>query len=348
MYFYWFLALIAFTIKLQLIIGSGPASTGDILDDFLRQRFGQNTYERVEVGVSPSKKQAAVNRFNKKETGQFVFLLENRACSSIIKLSSLDIVVIYDSDWNPANDLKALQKISIDSKVDQIKVFRLYSSFTIEEKALVLAKQNLNLDNNLQNFNRTTSDTLLSWGATNLFSKLDEYHADSNSNSALNFTSEQLLLDEVTKEFQAILSESCENTDSNSVISEVKLGVGSYSTNSPMFGEAKVQLKDGEEPHVFWRNLFDGKNPPWKNPPWKHLKGPCPRNRKRVHYWEGSPSKSEIEKDDMVKKRKKVVNENLDSVLVQVELGAHQVTQVAVSKGGNRYPNRFSLLYDFT
>ncbi|KAL0388406.1 UNVERIFIED_CONTAM: Helicase protein MOM1 [Sesamum radiatum] len=239
--------------------GSGGASTGDILDDFLRQRFGQHTYERIDAGVILSKKQAAVNRFNKKETGQFVFLLDNRACSSVIKLSSLDIVVIYDSGWNPANDLRALQKISIDSKVEQIKVFRLYSSFTVEERALLLAKKNLHLDNNSENFSWATSNSLLSWGALHLFNKLEEYHADSNSTSALNFSSEHLLLNEVTKEFQAILSESREDTDSNAVISKVKLGVGSYSSDIPLIGEAQIQLKDGEEPHVFWKNLLDGK-----------------------------------------------------------------------------------------
>ncbi|KAL0414342.1 UNVERIFIED_CONTAM: Helicase protein MOM1 [Sesamum radiatum] len=281
-----------------------------------------STYERVDAGVILSKKQAAVNRFNKKETGQFVFLLDNRACSSVIKLSSLDIVVIYDSGWNPANDLRALQKISIDSKVEQIKVFRLYSSFTVEERPLLLAKQNLHLDNNLENFSWATSNSLLSWGALHLFNKLEEYHADSNSTSALNFSSEHLLLNEVTKEFQAILSESREDTDSNAVISKVKLGVGSYSSDIPLIGEAQIQLKDGEEPHVFWKNLLDGKTPQWK-----HLRGPCPRNRKRVHYLDGSPRKPEIEKVDVVKKRKKLVNENLDPTLVKE-------TQVAVSKGG--------------
>ncbi|KAL0460716.1 UNVERIFIED_CONTAM: Helicase protein MOM1 [Sesamum latifolium] len=218
-------------ILFQLIIGSGGTSTGDILDDFLRQRFGQHAYERVDAGVILSKKQAALG----------------------------------------------------------------------------------------------TSNSLLSWGALHLFNKLEEYHADSNSTSALNFSSEHLLLNEVTKEFQAILSESCEDTDSNAVISKVKLGVGSYSSDIPLIGEAQVQLKDGEEPHVFWKNLLDGKNPQWK-----HLTGPCPRNRKRVHYLDGSPSKPEIEKVDVVKKRKKLVNENLDPTLAKE-------TQVAVSKGGNRY-----------
>ncbi|KAG8371313.1 hypothetical protein BUALT_Bualt13G0074700 [Buddleja alternifolia] len=312
-------------VLFQLITGSGGTSTGNILDDFLRQRFGPNTYERVDAGVIPSKKQAAAHRFNKKEKGQFVFLLENRACSSAIKFSSLDLIIIYDGDWNPAIDLRALQKISVDSKVEQIKVFRLYSSCTVEERALVLAKKNLNLENNLQTLSRATSDSLLSWGASYLFSKLGEYHADSNSASDLDFSSEQSLSNEVIKEFQAILSESSEKNDFISVISKVKLGVGSYSTNIPMLGEAKVQLKDGEEPRVFWKNLLDGKNPQWK-----HLKGPCPRNRKRIHYLEGSPSKGELGNDDVVKKRKKVVHENCD----QVELGVQQETPVAASKEG--------------
>ncbi|KAL3623984.1 hypothetical protein CASFOL_032800 [Castilleja foliolosa] len=312
-------------VLFQLINGSGGASIGNFLDDFLRQRFGPGTFERVEYSVNPSKKQAAVNRFNKKETGQFIFLLENRACSPTIKLPSLDVVVIYNSDWNPANDLRSLQKLSVGSKVEQIKVFRLYSSFTIEERALVLAKQNLNLDNNLQNnFSRTTSNTLLSWGAVHLFDKLDEYHANGSSSLDLNFSSGQLLLSEVTKEFQAILSGS---TDLNSIISKVKLGVISYSTDIPMLGEAKVQLKDGEEHHVFWRNLLDGKNFIWK-----HLRGPSPRNRKRTHYIEASSSKLAPEGDDMAKKRKKMVGDSSDPALLQVELGG---SQVAVSKEGS-------------
>ncbi|KAL8515998.1 hypothetical protein ACS0TY_014613 [Phlomoides rotata] len=319
------------------LMGSVGSSTGDILDDFLRQRFGPSTYERVDAGINPSKKQAAVNRFNKKETGQFVFLLENRACSSTIKLSPVDVVVIYDSDWNPSTDLRALQKISIDSKVEQIKVLRLYSSFTIEEKALILAKQNLNLDNHLQNVSRATSETLLSWGATYLFNKLDEYHADSESNSAVDLSSEQQFLDKVTKEFQSILSDNYENTNPNSIISEAKLGAGSYSTNIPVLGEAKVKLKDGEEPHVFWKKLFEGKDPKWKH---LNLKGRSPRSRKRVRYWEGATSGSLIGKDDTAKKRKKLVNENLVPASAQVESGSCQTTPVVAPSGGLTHDTR--------
>ncbi|KAH6810386.1 hypothetical protein C2S51_024148 [Perilla frutescens var. frutescens] len=309
------------------VVGSGALSTGNILVDYIAQRFGIDTYERVDSAYCPSEKQAAVNRFNTKKTGQFVFLLENRACSHRIRLSSLDVVVIYDSDWNPANDLRALKKISIDSK-EQIKVFRLYSSFTIEERSLMLAKKNLNLDNSSQHFSRSTSN-LLSWGATYLFSKLEEYHAHRNSSLALNFLYGQSLLDEVNKEFRAILSENFDDTDLNSVISEATLDDGCYHINTLMFGESKVQLKDGEVPHVFWRNLLEGKNPRWR-----HLSEPSPRTRKRVHYWEGSSGNSEAGKDNMAKKHKKMVNESLGPASNQIELGADEVSQVIVSNGG--------------
>ncbi|XWS74310.1 hypothetical protein CRYUN_Cryun02cG0203900 [Craigia yunnanensis] len=61
-------------ILFQYIGGSGRNLMGDILDDFLRQRFGPDSYERVDGGVIPSKKQSALNKFNN-ERERFVFLL---------------------------------------------------------------------------------------------------------------------------------------------------------------------------------------------------------------------------------------------------------------------------------
>ncbi|KZV47217.1 hypothetical protein F511_05268 [Dorcoceras hygrometricum] len=311
-------------ILYQSIRRSGGASIGDILDDFLGQKYGLNTYERVDARVSVPKKHAAVNRFNRKETGQFAFLLENRGCSSVIKLLAVDVIVLYDSDWNPATDIRALQKISIDSKAEQIKVFRLYSYCTVEERTLVLAKKNLKLDNNLQTISRTASDSLLKWGASYLFNQLDDYHAYCN-NAALMIESGQSVLNEVTQEFQAILSERSESIRL-SVISEVRLSAENYSMSTPLLGEAKNQLKDGEEPFIFWRNLLDRKDPPWR-----HFKGSFPRNRKRVQYMNESPDT----KNDNVAKRPRVIHEKSNPSAVQSELGEHQVTEVACSEGGS-------------
>ncbi|EPS71333.1 hypothetical protein M569_03426, partial [Genlisea aurea] len=296
-------------VLFQSIVGSQGVSIGDILDDFLRQRFGPNTYERVDAGIVLSKKQAAVNQFNKKDSGKFVFLLENRACTSAIKLSALDVIIIFDSDWNPANDLKTLQKMTIDAKVEQIKVFRLYTSFTLEERALVLSKEDLNIDTYLQNKSRSASDTLLSWGSTHLFQKLDEYHHDRNSSSVSEFSSEQSLslLNKVGKEFEAILSDDIQAINSNSVISQVKLGDSCYTSTIPTTGEVMVQSSEGEEGHVFWKKLLDGKRPRWKHLKEEHSL----RTRKRLHCWDPFFSVTNDEKDS-TRKRKKAVGENVD------------------------------------
>lgn len=311
---------------MQSIVGSGSgASIGDILDDFLRQRFGEDSYERVETGVVMSKRQASLHRFNNKESGRFVLLLENRVCNSSIKLPSVDNVIIYDSETNPANDLRQLQKLSIDSESKYISVFRLYSCFTVEERALVLAKQDINHDSNLHSVSRSPNNSLM-WGASNLFSRLDEYHTGGIPTTISNNSSGQLLLNDIISEFSAIISKSSDNKDTcHSIISKVQMSTGTYSASIPLLGEKKMELKIGVEPQVFWRGLFEGRNPEWRN-----LSRATPRNRKRVQYFDESPDPPNGD-DEAGKKRRKVVNHSVDAIPGHPSPGRGEV---AASKGG--------------
>ncbi|XP_015079085.1 uncharacterized protein LOC107023051 isoform X2 [Solanum pennellii] len=313
-------------VLFQSIVGSGSgASIGDILDDFLRQRFGEDSYERVETGVVMSKRQASLHRFNNKESGRFVLLLENRVCNSSIKLPSVDSVIIYDSETNPANDLRQLQKLSIDSQSKYISVFRLYSCFTVEERALVLAKQDINHDSNLHSVSRSPNNSLM-WGASNLFSRLDEYHTGGIPTSISNNSSGQLLLNDVISEFSAIISKSSDNKDiCHSIISKVQMSTGTYSASIPLLGEKKMELKIGVEPQVFWRGLFEGRNPEWRN-----LSRATPRNRKRVQYFDESPDPPNGD-DEAGKKRRKVVNHSVDAIPGHPSPGRGEVV---ASKGG--------------
>jgi Helicase conserved C-terminal domain len=49
---------------------------------------------------------AAVERFNRPHFERFVMLLSTRAGGLGLNLTSADTVIIYDSDWNPHNDLQ--------------------------------------------------------------------------------------------------------------------------------------------------------------------------------------------------------------------------------------------------
>ncbi|XP_035545868.1 helicase protein MOM1-like isoform X2 [Juglans regia] len=291
-------------VLFQSISGSGRNSLGDILDDFLRQRFGLDSYERLEMGVLPSKKGAALNRFNNKESGRFVFLLESRACFSSIKLLSVDSVIIFDSDWSPINNLKALQRISVDSQFEQIKVFRLYSSFTVEENVLILAKQNKFIDS-LQNISRSTCHMLLMLGLSHLFDSLDKFHGANTPASAASISSEQSLLKDVVQEFLSILLENGEETatSSSSIILKAQQVGGTYSTSSPLPGELTVPLLDESLPQIFWTKLLEGKQPRWK-----YHSVSTQRSRKRIQP--ELSKKPEVESD--VVKKQKVLNNNID------------------------------------
>nr|XP_011470963.1 PREDICTED: helicase protein MOM1-like isoform X2 [Fragaria vesca subsp. vesca] len=277
---------------------------GDILDDFLRQRYGEDSYERVEQGVVPAKKGEAMDKFNNKDCGRFVFLLETRACRSSIKLSSVDTIIIFGSDWNPVNDVRALQKISIDSQFEQIKVFRLYSTCTIEEKVLILAKEEKILDSYLHNITKYNCQLLLSWGAPYQFVKLNEFHGNNSPGSSVT------PLKDVIQEFVSLLPQDAKNSGFSgfSVITRAHQTGGGYSAKTILFGELKCQHMGDGKPLSFWLKLWEGKHPQWK-----YCIGLSQRNRKRVKHTDELSKKPQVESDEAVKKRKKVGNSNNDS-----------------------------------
>ncbi|CAL0332295.1 unnamed protein product [Lupinus luteus] len=290
-------------VLFQSIGGSG------ILVDFLLLRFGQDSYEGIDRSSPLSKKQSAMKKFNNKDNGCFVFLLETIACHSSIKLSSVDAVIIFNSDLNPMNDIRSLQKITLDSQFEFIKIFRLYSSFTVEEKALIFAKQDKTLDINIQNISPSTSHMLLMWGASCLFDDLRVFHDGETSVSSLKslFGGEPHL--KAAREFSSILSQDGENNDTSnySFLLKVQPDGGKYRGDFSLLGEQKLRSLDEEAPHIFWTKLLEGKQ--FK---WKYSCGLSQRSRKKVHHVNGSLDRPDPVSESISKKRRKVSNNTVD------------------------------------
>ncbi|XP_028808088.1 helicase protein MOM1 isoform X2 [Neltuma alba] len=291
-------------ILFQFLGGSGRVSIGDILDDLIRQRFGPDSYERIDKGVLNSKKQSALKMFNNKEHGRFVLLLETNACHHSIKLSSVDTIIIFDSDWNPLNDIRSLQKVALDSQLEHVKIFRLYSSFTVEERALVLAKQDRPLDSKLD-LSWSTSHTLLMWGASSLFDDLKAFHDGKTDILSVNSSSAQLSLKQALHEFLSILKQNGEDTDTRdcSFLLKVKQNGLKYYPNFSLLGEWKFKSLDSEPYHLFWTKVLEGKNPQWK-----YSCGLSQRSRKRAQHMDGLGKRSDFENEEVVKKRTKFIN----------------------------------------
>lgn len=287
---------------------------GDILDDFVRQRFGYESYERVERGLLLQKKQTAMNMFNDKTKGRFIFLIDSRACGPSIKLSSVDAVIIYGSDWNPMNDLRALQRVSMESKSEPVPIFRLYSSWTVEEKALILAKHEHILDSNIINIPPSLSHCLLSWGASFLFNKLEELQNLSYSN----VSGDELFMDNVALEFTKLLSKVELRTESvNAAISQAYLRGSFYSRAIVVDGEREgISSVDGDLPKfwAYWLSLLNGRSPHWQ-----HISEPAQRSRRKIHNTEPQLKNTEellkipTEETDEARIKRRRIGEIMDS-----------------------------------
>lgn len=128
----------------KVLIFSQMVRVLDILEDFLNYR--NYSYERIDGGVRGNDRQAAIDRFSKPGSEKFVFLLCTRAGGLGINLTAADTVIIFDSDWNPQNDLQAQARCHRIGQTEKVKVYRLITRRTYEMEMFKTASRKLGLD----------------------------------------------------------------------------------------------------------------------------------------------------------------------------------------------------------
>lgn len=88
----------------KVLIFSQMVKILDLLEDYLRHKG--YLYERLDGNKRAAERAKAVERFNKPVFQRYIMLLSTRAGGLGLNLTSADTVIIYDSDWNPHNDLQ--------------------------------------------------------------------------------------------------------------------------------------------------------------------------------------------------------------------------------------------------
>ena len=112
----------------RVLIFSQMVRVLDILEDYLVDAGYE--YERIDGGVIGNRRQRAIDRFCAKNSNVFVFLLSTRAGGVGINLTAADTVVIFDSDWNPQNDIQATARCHRIGQTNEVKVYRLLTRNT--------------------------------------------------------------------------------------------------------------------------------------------------------------------------------------------------------------------------
>ncbi|KAG9096339.1 hypothetical protein FRC06_008763 [Ceratobasidium sp. 370] len=138
----------------RVLIFSQMSRVLDILEDYCLFRSYQ--YCRIDGGTAHEDRIAAIDEYNKPGSEKFIFLLTTRAGGLGINLTTADIVVLYDSDWNPQADLQAMDRAHRIGQTKQVYVYRFITEGSVEERMLERAAQKLRLDQLVIQQGRTT------------------------------------------------------------------------------------------------------------------------------------------------------------------------------------------------
>ena len=131
----------------------------DIIEnDFLKQ-FPKLKYLRLDSRVEAGDRVDLAKQFNEDSSYQLM-LLTTKVGGYGLTLTGADTVIFYDHDWNPMNDLQAMDRTHRIGQTRTVNVYRLILLDTIEEKVLNLQKFKQNLSKSLIENEKTTSDKL--------------------------------------------------------------------------------------------------------------------------------------------------------------------------------------------
>ncbi|EGW31333.1 uncharacterized protein SPAPADRAFT_154321 [Spathaspora passalidarum NRRL Y-27907] len=116
----------------------------DIMEDFLRWR--DMKYLRLDGSTKAEDRQDMLKVFNAPDSDYFCFLLSTRAGGLGLNLQTADTVVIFDTDWNPHQDLQAQDRAHRIGQKNEVRILRLITNDSVEEVILERAHQKLDID----------------------------------------------------------------------------------------------------------------------------------------------------------------------------------------------------------
>lgn len=128
----------------RVLIFSQMVRMLDILSDYMNLRG--YAHQRLDGTVASEARKQSIAQFNKKDSKDFAFLLSTRAGGLGINLETADTVIIFDSDWNPQNDLQAMARAHRIGQKSHVSVYRFVSKDTMEEDVLERAKKKMVLE----------------------------------------------------------------------------------------------------------------------------------------------------------------------------------------------------------
>lgn len=119
----------------KVLLFSQFITTLDIVEDFARGLRAWNVC-RIDGSTSQVERRESIKQFNE-DPEYKLFILSTRAGGQGINLAAADTVILFDSDWNPQQDLQAQDRAHRIGQTRPVVIFRLATKGTVEEKLLL-------------------------------------------------------------------------------------------------------------------------------------------------------------------------------------------------------------------
>lgn len=219
--------------KHRVLIFSQMVKLLDILAEYLSLRGFQ--FQRLDGSTRADLRHQAMEHFNAPGSDDFCFLLSTRAGGLGINLATADTVIIFDSDWNPQNDLQAMSRAHRIGQQEVVNIYRFVTSKSVEEDILERAKkkmvldhlviQKLNAEGRLEKketkkgnsmFDKNELSAILRFGAEELFK--DEKNEEESKRRLLNMD-----IDEILERAEKVESKGAEEEQGNELLSAFKV-----------------------------------------------------------------------------------------------------------------------------
>nr|CAD7456439.1 unnamed protein product [Timema tahoe] len=117
------LAVVKTTSDDKVVLVSNYTQTLDLFERLCHMRG--YPYVRLDGSMTIKKRAKVVERFNDSSSPDYIFMLSSKAGGCGLNLIGANRLVMFDPDWNPANDDQAMARVWRDGQRKQCYIYRL-------------------------------------------------------------------------------------------------------------------------------------------------------------------------------------------------------------------------------
>lgn len=116
----------------KVVLVSNYTQSMDMFERLCKKRMYR--YQRLDGSMTVKKRAKIVASFNEPSSSDFIFMLSSKAGGCGLNLIGANRLIMFDPDWNPANDAQAMARCWRDGQRKKCYTYRLLATGSIEEK----------------------------------------------------------------------------------------------------------------------------------------------------------------------------------------------------------------------